>query len=270
MAPDAAPGVVELQQAEIAAEDHAIKYHPHWRARRVAATTAVFVGLWAGSILFVHAGQSAFAALFLLVPLYLVTLPLVLRTPKRYKRYQKPKSLAERLNWQARLMIACGVFLALYVPFSIFSNAIIPYAPIFEYFLFTLTILLLLRLAGRSLGVAPSLDALPHPTHRIHQQVVTPIDDPHYQKTLMLNYGFVEKGRGHRALAKRLETLLGSNGVPDDRRTEILRPLEAHREPFGWALTRRGRERRRAGRDLRGQTLESVFATIQRELETRA
>lgn len=257
-------------EVQAAMEEHDIKFNPHWKRRRVLITTTVYVLLWAGSVAFIHAGQGIFAALFLLVPLYILTLPLVLKTPKKYKRFKKSKSLGERIAWQARLMISVVVFLALYLPFTFISNEVIPYAPIVEYLLFTFAVLLLMRLAGRSIGVAPSLDALPPPSHRIHQQVVAPIDDTHYQKTLWLNYAFVEKGKGQRHLARRLESLLDANGVRPERKAEILEPLESYREGFAWGLTRAARERRHASRETRGHVLESVFARINRELENSA
>lgn len=251
-------------------EEMAIKYNPHWKRRRVLVASAVFLALWLGSIAFIHAGQGLFAALYLLVPLYLLTLPLILKTPKKYRRFQPRKTLADRLTWQARLMIAVVIFLALYVPFTFFSNAVIPYAPIFEYLLFALAVLLLLRLAGRSVGVTPSLEALPPPSHRLHQQVVAPLDDAHYQRTLWLNYGFVEKGKGQRHLARRLEAILDANGVPAENKAEILEPLDAYREGFAWGLTRAGRERRRSGKHQRTQVLERVFERINRALENPA
>lgn len=167
-------------------------------------------------------------------------------------------------------MTSIAVFLALYVPFAFFTDEIIPYAPIVEYVLFTLAILVLVRLAGRSLGVAPSLDALPPPSHRLHQQVVAPLDDAHYQRTLWLNYNFVEKGKGQRHLAKRLETLLSTNGIDTTRQADILAPLERYEEPFVLGLTRAGRARRRVAREQRSGVLQRVFDRINHELETTA
>lgn len=241
---------------------------PPGKARRLLVTTAVFAALWLAGIPLLRTSGSPTLLLIVLLPVYLVTLLFVLRTPKQRRR---PKGrLLERLGWQGRLMTGVAVFLAVYIPFTFVSNAVIPFAPLVEYVLFALLLLVLLRLAGRSSGVAPSLEALPPPHHRLHQQVVSPIDDAHYQNTLWLNYSFVEKGRGGRHLARRLDQILESNGVAPARRTQLLEPLAGYREPARLAFTRRGRERRTAGRERRSQMLEALFVRLNQELEQPA
>lgn len=252
---------VEVEERELAA-------HRRSKRRRFWVTTLVYGLLFLGSLVFVHAGQSALFSLTVLGVFYLLTLPLVLRTPRRL-RGRKPKGL-ERMGFAAKLMTSVAVFLAVYLPLTLVTNKIIPFAPLVEYVLFALLLFLLLRLGARSIGVAPSLEALPPPSHRLHQQVIAPIDDAHYQRTLWLNFSFVEKARGGKGLAKRLDELLEANGVPPERRGQLLGELNAYDDGGGLRLFGRGRERRASDRDRRAQMLERLFANLNQELEYRA
>lgn len=259
---DVSSDVVALRTTE----EQELHKGQHSKARRLLVTTAVFAGLFFLGIATSDASSAEFL-LLVLIPLYLLTLPFVLRTPKRLRRAKPP--LAERLDWQAKLMTSVVVFILIYLPFLFFTDKIIPYAALVEYSLFAFLLTLLLRLSGRSVGVASSLDALPPPTHRLHQQVVAPIDDAHYQRTLWLNYSFVEKGRGGQALGKRLDEILEGNGVEATRRAELLAPLSEFPE-HGFRFSRRGREKRSKDRDVRAQALDQVYAQLTRELEQYA
>lgn len=254
-----APGITLQEETDM-------RKYAHWKRRRFLTTTFVFFALWLGVLAIVHIEGALLAALLLLLPLYLLTLPFVLRTPKALRAKH---SVVDRVSWRARLMISVLVFLILYVPFTFFSNEVIPFAPLIEYMGFALLLLLLLRLGAASEGLAPSLEALPPPTHRLHQQIVAPIDDAHYQRTLWLNFAFVEKGKGAKDLSRRLDHILQANGVRPERRREILAPLEAE-EATRFTWTKRGRERRAAGRERRSQVLEAVFRSLTHELEQAA
>lgn len=246
-------------------EELALARAYHTRRRRFWTTTVVFGVLWLGSIAFVDTGQGPLSPLLFLLPIYLLTLPFVLRIPKRLKK-SKTK-MVDRLHWHTRLMIAVVIFIGAYIPFMIFSGAIIPFASLVEYGLFTLLLFFLLRLSGRSAGVAPSVHALPPATHRLHKQLVAPIDDAHYQRTLWLNYSFVEKAKAGRQLERRLDELMESNGVPEDRRLDVLGELNQYHQEGG-------RRFRRAGgapdRDRRTRVLEQVYAKLNHELENAA
>lgn len=270
MADDEDPDVrVETDHIEIS-EEQAVKFSPGWRRRRVIAISATFLGIWLLAIALIHVPGVPFGAFILLLPIYLVTLAIAARR-KRPKTKLKKKPLLERVGWQTKMITAIIIFLAIYIPFAFVSNRIIPYAPLVEYLLFALAIFILYRLIGRSLGVAPSPEALPPPAHRTHQQVVGAIDDPHYQKTVILNYNFVERGKGGRALTHRLERILEENGVPETRRQEILEPLERSGGDglFG-VLTRGGRSRRERRRMRRESALRNALNQLNKELEITA
>jgi len=259
---ETSPGVeVQVEESELEAARRT-------KRRRFWTTTIVYVLLWICSLVFIHAGQNPVFSLVVLGIFYLLTLPFVLRTPKRL-RGKKPK-LVDRMGFYSKLMTSVAVFLAVYLPFTIFTNAIIPFAALVEYVLFALLIFLLLRLGARSVGVAPSLDALPPPSHRLHRQVVAPIDDAHYQRTLWLNYSFVEKAKGGRHLAKRLDEILEDNGVEPQRRATLLAELSAYEDEGGMHLFGAGRTRRDQERERRSRLLERLFAQVNQELEQSA
>lgn len=238
------------------------------RPRRFWGTTFAYLGLWVASILLVDTGQGPTGPLFFLLPLYLITLALVLRTPKKYRG--KMANKFEATAWQTKVMVTIVVFLCIYIPFTLVSGFIIPFASLVEYVLFAVLLYALLRLSGRGAGVAPSAAALPPPSHRLHQQVVAPIDDAHYQRTLWLNFNFVEKGKGSRHLAHRLDQVLESNGVADGRREEILGELRDWRDSGTGVFVRTGSERHRRGRDRRADALARTLTRITQELERTA
>lgn len=256
------PGVeVEVEEREIAQARQS-------KRRRFWITTVVYLLLWIGSIVFIRAGESAAFSFAVLAVFYVLTLPFVLRTPKRL-RGKKPK-LVDRMGFYSKLMTSVLVFLVVYLPLTLFTNTIIPFAALVEYVLFALLIFLLLRLGAKSIGVSPSLEALPPPSHRLHQQVVAPIDDAHYQKTLWMNFSFVEKSRGGRQLAKRLDEILERNGVQPDRRGTLLAELSAYDDGGGLHLFGGSREHREQERERRARVLERLFAQINQELEQAA
>lgn len=259
---ETSPGV------EVAVEEQEIMDARRSRRRRFWITTAVYLLLWIGSMIFIHAGEGALFSFTVLAIFYVLTLPFVLRTPKRL-RGKKPK-LVDRMGFYSKLMTSVAAFLLVYLPFTLFTNAIIPFASLVEYVLFALLVFLLLRLGARSVGVAPSLEALPPPSHRLHQQVVAPIDDAHYQKTLWLNFSFVEKSRGGRQLAKRLDEILEHNGVEAERRATLLGELQSYQDTGGLHLFGGGRERRQQERERRARVLERLFGQINQELEQTA
>jgi hypothetical protein len=259
---EAPPGV------EVETEDRELESYLATRRRRLWTTTGVFAGLWLLIVLlFTTEGGPIFVALFML-PFYLTTLLFVLRRPKHLKGKTRPA--IDRSTFYRRLMVGVAAFLIVYLPLTVFTNAIIPYAVLVEYVLFAFLLFLLLRIGGRSPGVAPSVEALPPPSHRLHQQVVAPIDDAHYQRTLWLNYSFVEKARGGKTLARRLDEILEANGVAPDRREGLLSELHAHSDEGGLHLFGRGRERRSVERERRRQVLERLYASLNQELEYRA
>lgn len=267
MADDEGPAAVETDDIQISEED-AVKFSPGWRRRRVLAITAAYLGVWLLAVALIHVEGTALGAFILLLPAYLVTLAIAARR-KRPKGAKKKKTpLLQRVGWQTKVISAILIFLLVYIPFAFVSNRIIPYAPLVEYLLFAVAIFILYRLIGRSLGVAPSPEALPPPSHRAHQQVVGAIDDPHYQKTVILNYNFVERGKGGRALTHRLERVLEDNGVPEARRNEILRPLEQSGSGgvFGF-LTGGGKARRQRLRMRRESALRNALNRLNKELE---
>lgn len=259
---EAGPGIA------VQDEETALRRQRRSRRRRFWTTTSVFLALYVASLLTVDTAGNPFVILVLLVPVYLLTLPFVLHTPKHVKGRKQP--LLEQVDWLTRLMTGVVVFLILYIPFTFFSNEFIPFASIVEYLIFALLLFIILRVAGRAAGVAPSADALPPPTHRLHRQVVAPIDDVHYQRTLFLNYAFVERGRGSKDLAKRVEQVLAENGVPDQRRNEILRELYDYRDASGFSFLRRSRQGRATDRDRRTRLLDTLFVKIRQELENIA
>lgn len=257
---EAQPGI------EVETEERDLEAHRRSKRRRLSITSVVFLVL---AVLVLLTSEGGFASVLLfVVPLYLLCLPFVLRTPKRL-RGRKP-ALADRMGFASKLMTTVAVFLAVYLPFTFFTNSIIPYAALVEYVLFAFLLFLLLRLGARTVGIAPSIEALPPPSHRLHQQVIAPIDDAHYQRTLWLNFSFVEKARGGRGLAKRLDEVLASNGVAPERRTALLAELHTVDDEGGLRLLGRSRERRASDRQRRVQVLDRLFDNLNRELENRA
>lgn len=252
-------------------ETRAVVLGPHWRLRRALVTSAVFLAVWLLMVALLHTGTPAIVYFALLLPFYVVALYFALRAPKALRR-KRERTLRERLTFTNRLTLAILAFIAIYIPFTFVSNRVIPFAPVVEFFVFVAALYLLYRLVGRSVGVAPSLEALPPPTHRRHKQVVLPIDDPHYQRTLFLNYEFVDRGRGGRGLARRLDNAMEALGVAEPRRRSILEDLEDYHEGLhlGLGLTRRSRERRRGRRDRRSQLLGTVYNRFNLELEQGA
>lgn len=260
--------VVSVETGDIQiAEEEAVRFGSGWRRRRVVAISATYLGIWLLAIALIHVPGTALGAFILLLPAYLVTLAVAARK-KRPKAKKTKEPLLSRLGWQTKVITAILVFLVVYIPFAFVSDRIIPYAPLVEYLLFALAIFILYRLIGRSLGVAPSPEALPPPSHRAHQQIVGAIDDPHYQKTVILNYNFVERGKGGRALMHRLERVLEENGVPEPRRQDILEPLEhtGGSGLFGF-LGRGGRARQQRNRMRRESALRNALNRLNRELE---
>jgi hypothetical protein len=147
------------------------------------------------------------------------------------------------------------------------SNKVIPLAPLVEYLLFAVAIFVLYRLIARSVGVSSSLQALPPPTHRTHRQVVGAIDDPHYQKTVVLNYNFLERGKGAKSLTGRLERVLLVAGVPPDERHVVLEPLE----PFTGGLLDLFRGRRGSRqRERRETALRTTFDRFTKSMEAHS
>jgi hypothetical protein len=254
---------VQADDDAAAEEQETLRLQSGWRLRRVLITTASFLAVLLFVVFFIHVEGAVGGALFLLTPLYGLTLLLVLRKP-RPKRKKARKSLKERLTWQSKVVAALLVFLIVYLPFTFISNRVIPYAPLVEYLLFAGAMFVLYRLIGRSVGVSPSLEALPPPSHRTHRQVVGAIDDPHYQKTVFLNYDYVVKGRGGRGLAHRLERLMEANGVPDERRKAILLPLE---EAGGGLVDLSVGRRRQRRQERRQHALDVVIGRMTTELE---
>lgn len=248
-------------------EEETVKFGGRWRRRRVIAISAAYLGIWLLAIALIHVPGTALGAFILLLPAYLITLAVAARKKRPKPKKTKPPLLS-RVGWQTKVISAILIFLLIYIPFAFVSNRIIPYAPLVEYLLFAVAIFILYRLIGRSLGVAPSPEALPPPSHRAHQQVVGAIDDPHYQKTVILNYNFVERGKGGRALRHRLERVLEDNGVPEARRQEILEPLERSGGGglFGF-LGRGGRARRERRRMRRESALRNALNRMNKELE---
>ncbi|MBI2078503.1 MAG: hypothetical protein HYT80_09075 [Euryarchaeota archaeon] len=256
------------QPSAAALEEGALQLGPHWRLRRFIITTAAYLGTWMLMIAFLTAGTEPAVYLVLLLPFYLLTLLFALRTPKRFRRAEKKKK--PTLSFQNRLIGVLLLFVAIYLPFTFISDKIIPFAPLVEFFVFLGILLILYWLVGRSVGVAPSLEALPPAAHRRHKQVVLPIDDPHYQRTLFLNYEFVDKGRGAKTLARRIESALEAFGVDAARRASIVEDLSDFHEGWSMAFTRRSRERRRSGRDRRSQILRTGYTRFSQELEQTA
>ena len=273
-----APVEVTVEPANIASpsrpgideESTAIAMGEHYKLRRFLITSSVFLGLWLLMIAFIQTGTPPSVYFVMLLPFYIVALFFAMRKPKALR--QKPKTQRERLTFTNKLTLAILAFVAVYLPFTFISDKIIPYAPMVEFLLFIGVLYLLFRLVGRSVGVAPSLEALPPANHRRHKQVVLPIDDPHYQKTLFLNYEFVDRGRGARTLAKRLESAMEAIGIREERRRSIVEDLEDYHEgfSFGLGLTRRAREKHRGRRDRRNQLLKTVYNKFNMELENRA
>lgn len=251
-------------------EERIIRLGAHWRRRRFLITTTIYLVLWFLMVLLIQTGTPPVVYGVLLLPFYLITLLIGLRKPKGLRRDQRP--LRARLSFTNKLVLSIVVFLAIYIPFSFVSNRIIPFAPVVEFLLFAGILFLMYYLIGRSVGVAPSVEALPPPSHRRHKQVVLPIDDPHYQRTLFLNFEFVDKGRGGRSLARRLDGAMEAFGVEPAARETILEELEDYREGFHlwFGLTRRGRERRRRNHERRNQVLRSVYAKFNQALEQSA
>lgn len=256
------PRVDDISRAESAE----LAIGPYWRHRRFLVTSAVYIGVWLLMVALIQTGTPPSVYFVMLLPFYIVTLLIAMRTPKQFRK-KKEKTLRDRLSFTNRLTLAILAFIAIYIPFTFISNRIIPYAPIVEFFVFIAAIFLLYRLVGRSVGVAPSLEALPPANHRRHKQVVLPIDDPHYQRTLFLNYEFVDRGRGGRQLSKRLENAMESLGVNPERRRDILEDLDGYHEGFHWGLSRRGREKNQSRRERRSQLLKTIYNKFNLELE---
>jgi hypothetical protein len=265
----AVPPPERAEATGIAAEDRAVKLGTHWRRRRFWITTSVYGAVWLLMIGLIHTDTSS-SSLFLvfLLPFYAMTLLLVLRRPRALRAREK-RTVGDRLTWTNKLSLSILTFIAIYLPFTFISNRIIPFAPMVEFFLFAAVLAFLYRIVGRSVGVAPSVEALPPASHRLHKQVILSIDDPHYQQTLFLNYEFVDKGRGAKTLAKRLENAMEAVGVTTERRQAIIDDLEHHHEGFhfGAGLTRRSRERNRGRRERRNQILRSVYVKFNQALE---
>ena len=215
---------------------------------------------------FIQTGTPPSVYLVLLFPFYLVTLALALRTPKRLRK-PAAKKTRRGLSFQNRVIAVLLAFGAIYLPFTFISNRVIPYAPLVEFFVFVGVLFILYWLVGRSVGVAPSLEALPPAAHRRHKQVVLPIDDPHYQRTLFLNYEFVDRGRGAKSLARRLDAAMEAVGVDPVRRGSIVEDLSDYHEGWSFGFTRTSRERRVRGRERRGQILKTVYTRFNQELE---
>lgn len=251
------------------AEDKAVKLGANWRQRRFLITSTVFAAIWLLMVALIQTGTPSVVYAVFLAPFYLLTLALALRTPKQLRRTIK-RTGASRLSWTNRLTIAVALFIALYLPFSFVSNRLVPYAPVFEFFVFTFGLFILYRFVGRAVGVAPSHEALPPATHRLHRQVILAIDDPHYQRTLFLNFEFVDKGRGGKALAKRLDDAMESVGVDVERRRPVVEELEEYREGWRFGFGRGGKERRRTHRERRAQLLSTVYAKFSQVLENSA
>jgi hypothetical protein len=264
------PATLEGTNAAAAEETREIVQGRHYRLRRFIITSASFLGLWLLMIAFIRTGTPPSVYFVMLLPFYAVTLIFALRKPK--SRRLEQKSLKDRLTFTNKLTLALLAFVAIYIPFTFISNRVIPYAPVVEFLLFIGVLYLLFRLVGRSVGVAPSLEALPPANHRRHKQVVLPIDDPHYQRTLFQNYEFVDRGRGARGLAKRLDDAMEAVGIPDDRRAHIVEDLHDYHEGFslGLGLTKRSRERNRGRRERRTQILKTVYNKFNLEMENRA
>ena len=265
------PPPQEAIAKQTAEESLALKLGPNWRARRFWITTAAWAMVWLLSVALIHTESGPVTRLFVVLPFYLLTLYFALRRPKALRPKEKTR-LADRLTWSNNLLIAIAVFVGVYSIFSFVSNRIIPYAPMVEFFLFAAVIWFLYRTVGRSVGVAPSIDALPPSSHRLHKQVIVAFDDPHYQQTLFLNYEFVDRGRGGKTLAKRLENAMEAIGIAADRRKAIVDDLEHFHDGVHWGigLTRGGRERQRRRRERRSQVLRSVYTKFNQVLERNA
>jgi hypothetical protein len=267
-----APAKITIEppvSADTELETKSVVMGEHYRLRRFVITTACLFGFWLLSLAILKIETDPiFYFIVLLVP-YGIILAFALRKPKALR---KEKTIRDRLSFTNKLTLAILAFVAVYIPFTFVSNKIIPLAPLVEFGLFIAVLYLLFRLVGRSVGVAPSIEALPPANHRRHKQVVLPIDDPHYQKTLFLNYEFVDRGRGARTLAKRLESAMEAVGIDEPRRRRIVEDLEDYHEGFslGLGLTRRSREKNRGRRDRRNQLLKTVYNKFTLELENRA
>jgi hypothetical protein len=240
---------------------------PLWRWRRAVVATLVFLGLWILGITFIDVEGIGSALLVLLVPLWLVTAAIVAR-PK--KESQDGKGFFGRIGWQTKLVGVIAAFILIYLPFTFISDKIIPYAPLVEYALFSLALFILYRLMARSVGVAASGEALPPAHHRTHKQVIGAIDDPHFQKTVLLSFAFVERGKGARTLIHRLDSVMAVNGIPDERRSEILSPLDTGGRGFFLVMTAAGRARRKKAQERRAMALRSVFTQFNKALEIEA
>ncbi len=264
------PQITGQPQSVADKETSEIVIGQHYKLRRFLITSSIFLGVWLLAIALIQTGTPPSVYFVMLLPFYIIALIYALRKPKALRHKQKTQR--ERLTFTNKLTLAILAFVAVYLPFTFISNRIIPYAPIVEFLLFIGVLYLLFRLVGRSVGVAPSLEALPPANHRRHKQVVLPIDDPHYQKTLFLNYEFVDRGRGARTLAKRLESAMEAVGITDERRRSIVEDLEDYHEgfSFGLGLTRRAREKNRGRRDRRNALLKTVYNKFNMELENRA
>jgi hypothetical protein len=267
----AVPPPEEAVAKQAAEESLAVKLGPNWRRRRFWTVTAVWAMIWLLSVALIHTESGPLVRLIPILPFYVITLLVALRRPKALRPQEKPK-IADRLTWTNKLAISIGVFVAIYIPFTFVSNKIIPYAPMVEFFLFAAVIWFLYRTVGRSVGVAPSIDALPPSSHRLHKQVIVAFDDPHYQQTLFLNYEFVDRGRGGKTLAKRLENAMEAIGIAAERRKNIVDDLEHYHDGIHWGvgLTRGGRERNRRRRERRSQVLRSVYTKFNQVLERNA
>lgn len=264
-APRPEPAALDIESAE----DKAIQLGAHWRRRRFLITLTVYAATWFLMVALIRTGTPSIVYAVFLAPFFLLTLAIALRTPKALRRAQK-RTRASRLTWTNRLTIAVAVFVALYFPFSLLSARLVPYAPVFEFFFFAVGLFILYRFVGRAVGVAPSHEALPPATHRLHRQVILAIDDPHYQRTLFLNFEFVDKGRGGRTLARRLGDAMASVGIDEPRRNAVIEDLEEYRPGFRFGFGRGGRERRNSHRERRAQLLSTVYAKFNQALEQSA
>lgn len=235
---------------------------PERRAFRAVVTSAFFFVVYLGAVVFIDIEGTPIVALILLGPPYGLAMWLALRR-RRLREYDPdvPSPTA------ARVVKAIMVFLLIYIPFTFVSDEIIPHAAVVEYALFAVAVFFLMRMVGRSLGVAGSVEALPPAHHRSHQQVVGSIDDPHYQETVMQQFTFVDRGRGSRQLLDRLSTVLHANGVEFERIQEILAPIEQAGTGFLRSVTPGGRARSERARQRRLSALRNVIHHFNQELE---
>ena len=129
--PEAAPPVPAPVSDPI--EELNIRYPPGWRQRRALKVTLVFAALWLLMVLFVRSGAPPIVFLLLLSPVYGLVLLIALRTPRALRASRSKRPLGERLTFGNRLTIAILLFVGIFVPFTFFSNEVIPLAPLVEF-----------------------------------------------------------------------------------------------------------------------------------------